>query len=81
MSPSKSEFNLWTPIPWLVTLAVVLIVGAVFYLAGDDEAGEPPDAPKQGQDPVTRLHQFYGPLSPEEGDPGWNCLTQGGKSC
>lgn len=56
-----------------------------------DTYGEPPapDADtgessvlKVGKGPVPKLHQFYGPLDPHaEDDPGWNCLTQGGRSC
>lgn len=65
-------------------LFLTIVIAVLSYLVGVRD-GENNDTGKAPDGPVSKLvplHEFYGPLDPHaEDDAGWNCLTQGGRSC
>jgi len=65
-------------------LLCTVVIAVMSYLIGVRDGEDNNDTGKTGGGPVelVPLHEFYGPLDPHaEDDPGWNCLTQGERSC
>ena len=76
---TRRNWFIWAIIMALVIVLIVWAFNGAIRVEDDDTGKQQPSGPVATLVP---LHEFYGPLSPqEEDDPGWNCLTQGGKSC